>query len=100
MVRRANKNNSLNTSKKVVQQNRNLIGAEFEMENDMKLASKGIICSKKKVTTKKGELFISDHYFEVNDQKYWIESTIFLDTERARTFVNKKQEVHLKTCRP
>lgn len=93
MVRRANKNNSLNTSKKIVQQNRNLIGAEFEMENDMKLAAKGIICSKKKVTTKKGELFISDHYFEVNGQKYWIESTIFLDTERARTFVNKKQEV-------
>lgn len=92
MVRRSNKNNSLNTSKKIVQTNRNHIGAEFEQKINNMLLMKGICCSKKSVNTADGK-FISDHFYEANGNKFWIESKTFLDTPEARNLVNKKLNV-------
>jgi len=85
---------SLNAAKTLVQQERLIKGKKFEQEMNNALQQNGLCCSKKSCHTPDGT-FISDHFYEVNGKKFWIESKTMLSTEYARELVNKKKYVQL-----
>ncbi len=67
-------------------------GQSFEKTNDFKLTKNGIPCNKRTVTTNLGKA-ISDHSYEGKTFTLWAESTLSLDTKKARELVAKKNAI-------